>query len=237
MSLELGGAKSPSVPRRGLVLVPLGSTEQHGPHLPLDTDTAIATAVAIRVADLLGDPNVRVAPPITYGASGEHQNFAGTSSIGTAALCELLVELTRSMRTWCARVVFVNGHGGNVPALADAIGKLRLEGHDVTWVSCASEAQDAHAGRTETSLMLHLTPWSVRVDLALAGNKAPIKELMPKLIKGGVAAVSPNGVLGDPAGASAAEGRRLLEQMATRIVLTIRSAESDVQRCPSQLGP
>ena len=237
MSLELGGAKSPSLRTQGLVLVPVGSTEQHGPHLPLDTDTAIAVAVTRRVADLLRYPHVCVAPPIAYGASGEHQSFAGTSSIGTAALSKVLVELTRSMRTWCARVVFVNGHGGNVAALTDAVLQLRTEGHDVEWAHCAHDAQDAHAGRTETSLMLHLAPWAVRLDLARAGNKAPIEELMPKLTKCGVAAVSRNGVLGDPTGASADEGRRLVDEIAMRIAKSIHGSESEARDSLSKVGP
>src|SRR5690242_12360537 len=95
------------------VLVPVGSIEQHGPHLPLYTDTTIAVAVTGRVADEIGpDRRVVIAPPISYGSSGEHQYFAGTSSIGTPVLREVLIELARSMRTWASRVVFVNAHGG-----------------------------------------------------------------------------------------------------------------------------
>jgi creatinine amidohydrolase/Fe(II)-dependent formamide hydrolase-like protein len=77
---------------------------------------------------------------------------------------------------------------------------------------------DAHAGLTETSLMLHIRPDSVHVDLAQAGNTAPIDELLPVLVRDGVRAVSPNGVLGDPDGASADEGRRVLKAMASKVV-------------------
>jgi creatinine amidohydrolase len=88
----------PEVPSGALFLVPTGSYEQHGPHLPLDTDTTIATAVARRAADVLagGDGPVLVGPAIAYGASGEHQDFPGTVSIGTDALRQELVELGRS---------------------------------------------------------------------------------------------------------------------------------------------
>ena len=72
----------------------------------------------------------------------------------------------------------------------------------------------AHAGRTETSILLALDPASVRVDSAAPGATAPLEELMPAMRAGGVAAVSPNGVLGDPTGASAEEGERLLAEMA-----------------------
>jgi mycofactocin system creatininase family protein len=195
-----------------LVLVPVGSTEQHGPHLPLDTDTAIAVAVATGVAERLGDvgTDAWVAPPITYAASGEHQSFAGTSSIGTETLHLLVVELVRSMRTWAERVVLVNAHGGNLQALTGAVRQLGAEGHDVAWAACATESVDLHAGRTETSLMLHLRPESVRLGLAVAGDTRPLHELLPELRAGGVASVSATGVLGDPAGASAAEGSAVL---------------------------
>lgn len=208
MSHTLADGTAGTVPPAAVVLVPVGSVEQHGPHLPLDTDTVIADAVARRAAELADRPEVVVALPISYGASGEHQKFTGTSSIGTDALRMVLVELTRSVRTWAARVVYVNGHGGNLEAIEAAVGRLKAEGHDVAWVACATEGADLHAGRTETSLILHLRPWGVRLDRADAGNTAPLRELMPQLRAGGVGAVSTNGVLGDPAGASAEEGVR-----------------------------
>ncbi len=213
------------------MLVPLGSIEQHGPHLPLDTDTAIATAVARRTADLLGHLDVVVAPPITYGASGEHQGFPGTSSIGSEVLHQVIVELTRSMRTWCSSVVFVNAHGGNCAALTSAVAQLVEEGHSTSWVASATERGDAHAGFTETSLMLHLQPWAVRLDLAAAGNTAPLGEILPALRARGVAAVSANGVLGDPTGASAAEGERVLLQMVDDVAEAIRGGERDARGC------
>ncbi len=121
---ELGTATSSQLSGTSpSILVPLGSTEQHGPHLPLDTDTRIATAVA-RGAGQSAGPRLEqdwlVAPAIAYGASGEHQSFAGTISIGTEALTMLLVEYGRSAACWAQRLVFVNGHGGNVGALNSA---------------------------------------------------------------------------------------------------------------------
>jgi len=194
-----------------VVLVPVGSTEQHGPHLPLDTDTVVAVAVAEGLAARL--PGAWVAPALAHGSSGEHQSFPGTVSIGSDALRVVLVELVRSVRTWCDRVVLVNGHGGNLDAVRDAVAQLRYEGHRVDRVSCAVADADAHAGRTETSLMLHLRPGGVRLGLAEAGCATPVRDLLPAMREGGVAAVSPNGVLGDPAGSGAAEGERLLAAM------------------------
>ncbi|WP_377320351.1 mycofactocin biosynthesis peptidyl-dipeptidase MftE [Pimelobacter simplex] len=227
MPTDLASATSPGLPAGATVLVPVGSIEQHGPHLPLDTDTVIATAVATEAARLLAlrDHGVVVAPALAYGSSGEHQDFAGTSSIGTDVLHQVVVELTRSMRTWAARVVLVNAHGGNLTALRGAVRQLTDEGHDVAWVACATEDVDLHAGRTETSLMLHLAPWHVRLDRAEPGNTGTLAELLPAMIAGGVKAVSPNGVLGDPTGASAEEGAVVLASMVGDVVAAVdRSA-------------
>lgn len=228
MAKTLARSTSPAVAATDLVLVPLGSVEQHGPHLPVDTDTVIAEAVAHRVAARLSG-NVVVAPALAYGASGEHQAFPGTTSIGTAALHHVIVELTRSLHTWADRVLFVNGHGGNVSTLDSAVRQLIDEGHDVRWLPCATPGGDAHAGRTETSLMLYLRPGAVDLQRAVPGNTTPVAELMPRLAAGGVAAVSPNGILGDPTGASKEEGRNLLEAMTRRIVGSLTQTPADAR--------
>jgi mycofactocin system creatininase family protein len=217
-----------------LVLVPVGSTEQHGPHLPLNTDSAIAEAVAHRAAQLLTPRQAAalwVLPVLAYGSSGEHQSFPGTCSIGSQALQTMTVELVRSVRTWADRVVVVNGHGGNLAALRHSISQLRAEGHPVAWLPCmtpvADEHADAHAGFTETSLMLHLRPEAVRLERAVRGNVTPIDQLLPQLVRGGVSAVSASGVLGDPTGATAAQGARLLELMAADVARRIIGWQPD----------
>lgn len=208
--LRLADSPWPGVHRDGTVLVPVGSVEQHGPHLPLDTDTVIATAVAGRLAYRLGSV---VAPAIAYGASGEHQAFAGTMSLGSRALAQTLIELTRSLTEWATAVVFVNGHGGNAPALNRAVEALTQEGRDASWVPCALRGADAHAGHTETSLMLHLDRRRVHVGRLAAGNLTPLSDLLPAIVADGVVAVTPTGVLGDPRAASAAHGRAVLAAM------------------------
>jgi len=206
---ELASVTWTDLPERPLVLVPVGSTEQHGPHLPLETDTLIATHVCKQLAEELDG---YVAPAVGIGASGEHQGFPGVVSIGTNALRTVLVELVRSLSHWAGRVVLVNAHGGNVEAVASAVDQLLGEGHQVQWVPCTAPG-DAHAGRTETSIMLHLAPWLVRPHKAERGNTRPIADLLPELRAHGVLALAPNGVLGDPTSASAAEGEGLFEQM------------------------
>ncbi|MGO9384799.1 MAG: mycofactocin biosynthesis peptidyl-dipeptidase MftE [Mycobacterium sp.] len=214
---ELGAATSSQLSSISpSILIPLGSTEQHGPHLPLDTDTRIATAVArgagAALRGRLGQEWL-VAPAIAYGASGEHQDFSGTISIGTEALTMLLVEYGRSAACWAQRLVFVNGHGGNVAALSGAVRTLRAEGGDVGWCPCVAAGGDAHAGHTETSVLLHVSPTDVLTDRWLTGNRTPLPELLGSMRRGGVAAVSRVGVLGDPTTATAAEGKRILAEM------------------------
>jgi mycofactocin precursor peptide peptidase len=198
------------------LVVPVGSVEQHGPHLPLDTDTRIASAVARAVAEHMttvdGVPWV-VAPAVAYGASGEHEGFPGTVSIGTPALQQLLVEFGRSAMNWASRVVFVNGHGGNIQALCAAAALLRYEGREVGWCPCSVNGADAHAGHTETSVLLHISPGTVRTNEWLPGNTAPLAELLPAMRRGGIAAVSAVGVLGDPTTASGQEGARIFSEM------------------------
>jgi mycofactocin system creatininase family protein len=204
------------------LIIPLGSTEQHGPHLPLDTDTRIATAVARGVAGRLSG-DWMLAPAVAYGASGEHEGFPGTVSIGTAALRLLLIEYGRSACRWAPRLVFVNGHGGNAEAVAGATALLREEGRDAAWCPCAVAAGDAHAGHTETSVLLHISPEDVWTDEWVPGNGAPLSELIGPMRRGGIAAVSPAGVLGDPTTASAAEGARLFAEMIDTCVRRIQA--------------
>jgi creatinine amidohydrolase len=300
---ELARARWPEVaawPRR-LLVVPVGSVEQHGPHLPLDTDTRIASAVALRACavaaanagawvssdvtqatgtarhtdpagdagrtsntgrtgntgaagntDPAGDAGrtgdaggpgtarsgeseaagIGLAPPISIGASGEHADFPGTLSIGHVALSTLLVELGRHASLHWPAMLIVNGHGGNVSAIDDALRKLRAEGRDChVWHAGVRPSMlaaagltlvpDAHAGRVETSIMLALSPGDVRLDVAAAGDARPLAEVMPTLREHGVGGVSANGVLGNPTGASAAEGETLLRLLTADLAATI----------------
>lgn len=210
------------VPDRSILVVPLGSCEQHGPHLPLDTDTRIADALVASLVERVGvDQRLVVGPTIGIGASGEHASFPGTLSIGTVALEALLVELVRSAlpppgsdrpRPFHG-VVLVNGHGGNVEAIRRATELLTDERRAVlVWHPRVPDG-DSHAGRTETSLLLHLDPDCVRMDRAVPGATARWREIGHRVLAEGLAAVTSNGILGDPTTATAEEGSTIFEEL------------------------
>lgn len=203
-----------------LLLVPLGATEQHGPHLPLTTDSTIALAWCERLAAQL--ESVVVAPVLPFGSSGEHQSFAGTLSIGHDALRCVLIELTRSASNHFAAVVFISGHAGNAGVLNEVVAQMRHEGHTLTALVPIIEGADAHAGEAETSIMLALAADAVRMGQAEPGCTEPLSSILELMIADGVAAVSANGILGDPTNATAQNGERLLTRLGEE-ASTIRS--------------
>jgi len=234
---ELAQLRWPEIeqgPRR-LLVVPVGSLEQHGPHLPLDTDTRIAVAVARRAC--AGRAGVALAPAFAIGASGEHAAFPGTLSIGTEALTMSLIELGRHAGLHWPAVLLVNGHGGNGTAVQTAVDRLRYEGRACASWHAGLPGGDAHAGRSETSVMLALDPDAVRLEAAARGDVRPLAEIMPTLRARGVRSVSANGVLGDPAGASAAEGEHLLARLTAGLndaldtLLRTRLLQAVTDRC------
>jgi creatinine amidohydrolase len=217
-------ARWPQVERshRPLLVVPIGSLEQHGPHLPLDTDARIASAVAATVHATL--PQIGLAPCIPIGASGEHAGFPGTLSIGTEALALMVVELVRHASLFWKHVLVINGHGGNATALRSARQACHDEGRPLTVHHIGWEHGDTHAGLSETSLMLHLAPGLVRMELAETGNTEPLQRLLPQLIAAGVRSVSQNGVLGDPRQANRESGAALFSQMVEAALSSARRA-------------
>ncbi|MFI5585806.1 mycofactocin biosynthesis peptidyl-dipeptidase MftE [Amycolatopsis sp. NPDC051758] len=216
--MRLAELASPDVAERAaagaILAVPVGATEQHGPHLPLTTDTDIALALCDRLA---AARDVLVAPPVPYGSSGEHAGFAGTLSIGQAATELLLVELGRSAAETFRRLLFVSAHGGNAGPVTRAVARLRAESRDVE-VFRPQWAGEPHAGHPETALQLVLRPGSVRMDRAVPGDRRPLGELMPLLLDGGVRAVTGTGVLGDPTSATTVEGAVLLDELTAALV-------------------
>jgi creatinine amidohydrolase len=204
---------------RPIIAVPVGSFEQHGPHLPLDTDTRIALALAEGLVTSFEPGDVLIGPTLAATSSGEHAGFPGTLSIGAVVLEQTIIELVRSA-DWSAGVVLVNGHGGNARPVQRAVNMLLGEGRRVlAWWPHVRNG-DAHAGETETSMMLAIAPEVVRMSRAEPGRPEPIVDLIDELRAEGVRAVSPNGVLGDPRGATVGHGKALL----TRLVIDLVAA-------------
>ena len=206
--------------RRPLLVVPIGACEQHGPHLPLDTDTRIAVALAQSLADKYDEGDLLVTPALGITASGEHASFPGTLSIGAAVMEQVIIELVRSA-DWSAGVVLVNGHGGNRVAVEQAVRVLLAEQRRVLAWWPNIPGGDAHAGDTETSMMLALAPDLVRMHRAEVGNTEPLANLLDEMVEGGVRAVSANGVLGDPRHASATHGRNTLARLNIDLVAAV----------------
>jgi mycofactocin system creatininase family protein len=171
----------------------------------------IAEALAAALADRRAD--CTVAPALAITASGEHQGFPGTLSIGKTAMTSVVVELVRSA-DWSGGVVLVNGHGGNAAAVERAVAVLHGEQRRVLAWWPKVPGSDLHAGRIETSLMLALAPEHVQSERATAGPVPAISELVQR----GVLALSPSGVLGDPAGSTAGEGRQLFDALVEQLV-------------------
>lgn len=193
-----------------ILALPIGSCEQHGPHLPLGTDSIIAEALCNALAATT--PRIVIGPTLTVTSSGEHAGFPGTLSIGGSATSSTIVELVRSA-DWASSVVLVNGHGGNVAAVKTAMATLLAESRVVSAWWPQIDNGDAHAGHVETSLMLHLAAPLVDIGRADVGDTRPIHEIEQVLTTSGLKAVTSNGVLGDPRNASRTDGERLFEQL------------------------
>jgi creatinine amidohydrolase len=224
-----------------VVVVPLGATEQHGPHLPVETDALIATRLAARAAEL-ASVAVVVGPTVPFGYSHYHLHLAGTVSLRRETLARLLLDVCRSIHAHgFERLLLLNAHGGNSPGMESAVTELAEEGVFVaaaSWWSFAGDVLEGvlesdagganHACELETSVMLHLAPELVHLDRAIAelgraespwgwrdfrgGNRnGPVSFPITPLTR------SQSGVYGDPTLATAAKGERIVSHVAARL--------------------
>jgi creatinine amidohydrolase len=218
-------------------VVAVGSTEQHGPHLPTMTDTRIGDATAHRVALKLG--NALLARTIPVGCSEHHLAFGATISLKPETLKLIVRDYVDSLvRDGFTRIIFLPSHGGNFGPLAQAMEDAR-KAHpeiDITGYTdllgitgflhraaaefgISEEACGAHAGDDETSLMLALEPGLVVRERFAPGYLGPLGETEVKIIfERGMPALTTNGVLGDPRQASAEKGEVYLEKLASFLV-------------------
>jgi len=220
---------STTSPNSKILLLPLGSWEQHGPHLPLDTDTIIIDSV---VTHALRDTQVdtdafAIAPTIAISASDEHAGFPGTLSMGTEALVQSVVAICRSA-SWSLGVCIVNGHGGNADALARISSALTYEKirHSI-WSLPSYNGADMHAGHTETSVMLYVAPDKVQTDRIERGTVGDASALVAQMRTSGVAGVSANGVLGDPTTATREHGIAVMNLYSASLIAHLATLSSD----------
>ena len=230
MGVYLGELAWPDVKefllKHNVVIIPVGSCEQHGPHLPLDTDAYDAFWLALKAAEKAGC--ALVAPTVYYGVSMHHMDFPGTATLSPDTLETLAYEVARSfIKHGFRKIVFENGHGGNTQALESAAQRIKFDTGAFAVVDTVSlipdyiekfvqSPHDAHAGEFETSSSLANREEHVKKDkikkprLSLPDSKYTkigLKETGPKVFWGfRTKEISETGVIGDPTKASKEKG-------------------------------
>ena len=219
----------------GLLMLPLGATEQHGPHLPVAMDTLLAEAVCHAASARTGVP---VLPALRYTTSQGHTTkWPGTFSLRH----ETLISTLRDIAAWThatgwKRLLLVNAHFGNDAPARVAVDQLRLSYlgklqvglvhafklTDAIWAEYTQDAADLHANQAETALMLHLHPELVRMDQIAAADDPD--RTTGTVFSHPVAQTSRNGVTGFPSRATAEQGRELFGAMTAALTATVQSA-------------
>jgi creatinine amidohydrolase len=202
-----------------IAVLPIGSFEQHGNHLPLATDAIVACAVAEAIATHHG---LLLLPPVTISCSHEHSNFAGTVSISAGTLYSVIRDVAASLEQRGVRtLVQVNGHGGNY-VLGNVVQeanvserRMALFPHRDDWEQArkvgglvTSNHEDMHGGELETSILLRVAPDLVRggAEDWVAPERAHLQQL-------GIGGYSRSGIIGRPSLASAEKGRLVIEEL------------------------
>ena len=226
------------------VVVTLGSTEQHGLHLPLGTDAILGEALGDRVARALG--NALLAPGITIGCSEHHMDFAGSLTLSNETFSEVVADVCRSLaRHGFDHIALLPTHGGNFVPLAKAVKAIRPELSGINLIAYTDlmgfkneafrvaktrkvtpEQAGGHSGEFETSLMLTVRPDLVAMDAAQPGYVGDQFKIASLVFEKGFKAASEIGVLGDPSDASAANGELYLAALTDLLVGFIKANRS-----------
>ena len=227
-----------------VALLPVGSIEQHGHHLPLDTDAFDADYLCRRVAERCPVPRPLVLPPIPYGVAYHHEDFPGTLSVGPETLAKFVYEVGMSAaKHGITKLIIVNGHGGNMPTLQFAAQMINRDAHIFTFVDTGETSDadvakltdtkaDVHAGEVETSTSL-----AVRRGLV---NMEEAKRFVPRFSNryldfsseysvewyAHTARISPTGVMGDPTEATVEKGTEIWEIMIGHLVSFVETLKS-----------
>jgi creatinine amidohydrolase/Fe(II)-dependent formamide hydrolase-like protein len=227
-----------------LALLPVGAIEQHGPHLPLDTDAHDAERLACLVAESSSDPKPLVLPLIPYGVSYHHEDFPGTVSVGNDALSRMVYDVGMSCaRNGIRKLIIVNGHGGNTPTLQFAAQMITRDAQIFTCVDTGETSNvdlaalcgtpnDVHAGEIETSTSLADRPHLVQMEKAERFVPEFSSRYLNFTAKRSVewyartARISPSGVLGDPTKASREKGEHMWKIMIRNLVELVEELKS-----------
>jgi creatinine amidohydrolase len=228
-----------------VIIQPIGAIEQHGPHLPLVVDAAIATAVIGKALEKL-EPDIPAyaLPPLCYGKSNEHWHFPGTITLSATTLMATLMEVAESLyRAGFRKLVLMNAHGGQPQIMEIVARDLHQQYADFlvfplfTWrvphiasemLSPQEKEFGIHAGDAETSLMLSILPDHVKMEAAVAEYPQGLPEASLLSMEGKLPFawvtrdLSRSGVLGDPTVATPEKGDRLLDSVSDGWVQVIR---------------
>ncbi|MFE4829877.1 creatininase family protein [Streptomyces sp. NPDC056672] len=211
-----------------VAVLPVGSFEQHGRHLPLTTDTLVACGISAALAEAYP---VLLLPPVTISCSHEHAKWPGTVSISSRTLTAIINDVAASLeQSEIGHLVVVNGHGGNY-VLSNIVQEANVErprmalfpGRD-DWTRARQAARlassahdDMHAGEIETSLLLHMSPELVRDGYKDADHFAD----RPHLLIHGVSAYTASGVIGQPSAATPEKGAAVLTSLTEDFAATL----------------
>ncbi|MFC1591194.1 creatininase family protein [Thermodesulfobacteriota bacterium] len=219
-----------------VAMLPVGAIEQHGPHLPLDTDSFDANYLAMNVAAGCSDPKPIVLPLIPYGVSYHHDDFRGTMSIKNETLARLVYEIGMSAaQSGIKKFLIINGHGGNAPALQLAAQRINQEAYIFTCVDTGETSDhdmlklcetpnDVHAGEIETSTSLAVRPELVQLKKArkfvprFSSRYLDFSSRRSVTWYARTAKISPRGVLGDPTRATAEKGNKMWAVMIKNLI-------------------
>ncbi|MEA2513553.1 MAG: creatinine amidohydrolase [Thermomicrobiales bacterium] len=223
-------------------IVVLGAQEQHGAHLPLATDSLWGARLAEMIAERIG--GAFVAPVVAVGYSPEHMRFPGTITLRAETWGAVVEDYVASLEAHgFARILLVASHGGNYEPLANELPGLRERHPNVELVAytdllalvdaagevagrygVTADEAGAHAGEWETSMMLAVEPSSVHRDREEVGFMGALGPVLDQIIDEGIQTVAPNGILGDPAKASAEHGQAYLERVADLFAAYLRAS-------------
>ena len=220
--------------KSNIVIIPIGSLEAHGHHLPLGTDIFSPRLFCQRVNEEIGE-KIWIAPEIPYGQSYELTTYPGTINVPSEVMAEYIYWVGKGMfENGLKKIIFLNGHGGNITALGLASEKLMQLGVDVLsinwWMDFSKEiltvtAGQGHAGEDETSAILYYDEALVQMDRAMKNTNKP---LLPIRFKDRGKIIFKDALTGDATTASKAKGEKIFDLVTDRIIEMVKIVESGV---------